>query len=556
MAICKKCGAQIPDGSKFCEYCGTVQDENPQAINPQTPNRQAPNPQNNFGAVPNQQTGYGAAPNQQQSSIPQNYGYPGNQPAGAPKKKMSAKRIAIIAAVAAAVIAIVMIYGYIQKGINIGDYVQVKYTGGNGHATANANIDYDKLSKTVLMKEKGKLSAQKILALTGEMSELESSIKIDLDKEEKLSNNDKVKATVTCDKNILKKMGIHFTNTSKTFTVSGLKDLISLDPFKDVRLECKGFEGNGTAELVNNSSDKILANANYSADKTVDLSNGDAVTVMIKMTEAEAEKKGYTFSSVSKTYTVSGLKDLTSLDPFQDITVEFKGFAPNCTAKVINSTSNNILKNAHYEIDKKDHLNIGDVVTVKVKLSDSDLAEQGYKLSGTSKTFKLDKADKYITSVSEISEAFMESMKKEASDTIESSLARNWTSTSVLGDLKYSGYYFLAKKNPSSGENINSLFIIYTGTDTDGNNIYETQTLFFPIEFKNLTEISSGTQLYDSKSDIIGSFHASVPKIGGGTYDYGSRGYLNGTDMFKDIVVKNKEDFTYEVSPELVQFGK
>ena len=69
MAICKNCGAQIPDGSSFCENCGATQVGNNQAS---------------------------------------------NRPVWTGKKKISAKWIGIAAAVVVAIIAIVMISNYVQ----------------------------------------------------------------------------------------------------------------------------------------------------------------------------------------------------------------------------------------------------------------------------------------------------------------------------------------------------------------------------------------------------------------------------------------------------------
>jgi len=249
--FCEKCGKELPNGSKFCTYCGaSLTEENSNVGNTlNTENTQAPKVETN------------KAPK-------------------APKKiKLSKKKLIIGGAAVVVVVLLIVIVTatglFKPKYSVLGDNI-LKYTGANGYGTAQ--FDYDSISENVIAEAKNleatktDIDIDKIRAYNIILENINCSI--EAENNGKLSNGDKV--LVVCNyatnkeaavKNALKTVGYKITDMSKSYTVSGLAELPVVDFFEGLEVAWdEGYSEMYPSPKINNQYSKSL-NYNYEYDK-------------------------------------------------------------------------------------------------------------------------------------------------------------------------------------------------------------------------------------------------------------------------------------------------
>ncbi|HUM84324.1 MAG TPA: hypothetical protein PLN48_11245 [Lachnospiraceae bacterium] len=288
-------------------------------------------------------------------------------------------------------------------------------------------------------------------------------------------------------------------------------------------------------------------------DKADGLSNDDTVVARITYNNEEAKSCGVRFYDTEVKFTVSGLKNLTQIDPFADIELKYSGYAPKAKVQIENNTTNTLLKSAVYKADKTDSIDIGDVITITINVDEAKAEEQGYTLTSVSKEYTVGTLDKYVTSISEISDDTLAAMKKETSDIVEAYIAGNYSKTTQTSDLQYVGTYLQILKDwkqPSYGLEGNWIYIVFSATINSTENAFSQQTVYYPVRFSQLVQLSTGTQLYGSASEIQGTTFLSDK---GFVY---TDGYTDGKDMFKECIVAEKDNYTYEMTDGLKTFGE
>ena len=118
-----------------------------------------------------------------------------------------------------------------SSSINLTDYATVNFDGIDGKGTATVNYDLTQLEKDFVGDDDGNISQEEAQELVN-FASFEMSIKWELDKQEALSNGDKVKLTITYNEDSAKEQKIKIKgDTTKEFEVSGLKEPITLDAF-------------------------------------------------------------------------------------------------------------------------------------------------------------------------------------------------------------------------------------------------------------------------------------------------------------------------------------
>ena len=115
------------------------------------------------------------------------------------------------------------------KSVDLLQYADVTFDGASGNATATVTLDYNGLGKELFGKGKDQDiwdEAQTELSLMGHVN-------YTVTPQTGLSNGDTVTLTVSADDTFLKNHEITLSETSKTLTVSGLKEPETIDPFED-----------------------------------------------------------------------------------------------------------------------------------------------------------------------------------------------------------------------------------------------------------------------------------------------------------------------------------
>lgn len=100
---------------------------------------------------------------------------------------------------------------------------------------------------------------------------------------------------------------------------------------------------------------------------------------------------------------VSGLQEAIEINPFDKIKIQYSGTAPDGYATVDTSALNDLPDTIWCDIAPKEGLCNGD--TVKVTISDSsvsNLANRGYRLTETEKTYTVEGLQSYLMSLDEL----------------------------------------------------------------------------------------------------------------------------------------------------------
>jgi len=288
----------------------------------------------------------------------------------------------------------------------------------------------------------------------------------------------------------------------------------------------------------------------FKFDKSKGLKNGDSSKLIIKYREEAEKELGVRFVSENTKYTIKNLKSPKKVDPFESISVSFEGTSPNARIEIANKSKDDYLQGLSFECSKEEEIKKGDVITVKINQKPKNALERGYIFSESSKEYKCEKIDEYLIDLTTIQEQQLLKLQKETTDKIEAFFARNIEYLSY-DNLKYAGAYLLNQKNNSSN---NKLYILYsltvTSKETGKDYTFAPTTIYYTCEINDIILKADGTieyrepYIYPHSTDLTYSFYMKVP------------GYSDGAQMFADLVVSQKDDYEYQVSGDISQFGK
>ena len=109
---------------------------------------------------------------------------------------------------------------------------------------------------------------------------LGNCVSVSLEKEDGLSNGDRVKYVWNIDENQLKKyVDCKIKYSDETVDVSGLEKIKTFDPFENLTLTYSGISPNGTVAI--SYTGDVLDEDEFYCDTDSGLSNGDVITVYL-----------------------------------------------------------------------------------------------------------------------------------------------------------------------------------------------------------------------------------------------------------------------------------
>lgn len=192
-----------------------------------------------------------------------------------------------------------------EKSVDLMQFAAVNFSGIDSKGNAEVKVDWSDF-ETQLSEVLGDS-----LSDSGKIMRLEDTIKYEVDVKENLTNGDKVKLSVTWDKDAAKKSGFSFTGKEIEIDTSGLAKATIVDLFKDVVIDYEGASPRATANIRNTSSDEFLKSVTYSIGRYT-VANGDVLTLTANYNKKQAEEKGYLIESDKKEYTVAGIDEYVS----------------------------------------------------------------------------------------------------------------------------------------------------------------------------------------------------------------------------------------------------
>ena len=162
-------------------------------------------------------------------------------------------------------------------------------------------------------------------------------------------------------------------------------------------------------------------------------------------------------------------------------------------------------------------------------------------------TFSSVVVEDYISNLTEIPSDYMDKLKAQASDNITAYAASNWNDNVSKVDSEYIGSYLLRKKDGISAKHENILYVVYAVTaeieKDSGNNHVVTDlfyTAFFDLKKSDTGNIETDIGDYEIPKN---TFNVSVTN-NGKEEKYGFVGYETVDDMYKDLVLKNVDQYS------------
>ena len=326
--ICVHCGRDIPNGTKFCPFCGQ----------PVAADQPAGQPAFNI------QPGASVRPPQQPPVMGAQQPM-GGQPAAAtatvtPKAPIDPKKLAVPVAVAAVVVVGGVLIATHKPTVNLNKYITLSAEGYNSIGTLDVEFDTDKLEKDYGKKiaknfqkamknhEEDTYGLSNLAGSLYEGGETSLFVTYCADKTRNLSNGDVV--TYTWDgvneqtkKEAEELFGVKIKCSDVTYKVSGLTAVNTFDAFDGVEVEFNGISPDGSATVNTLPTAEAAKGLYYTLDEQYNLANGDTVTVTVHSNRDDfsdcIEKYGAIPAATEKTYTVEGLNEyVTDSDGLTD----------------------------------------------------------------------------------------------------------------------------------------------------------------------------------------------------------------------------------------------
>ena len=465
--FCKECGHEMPDGVMFCPECGAKQDGN--ATQSNTSGAQA------AGTVP-----VGQAP---------------QDPGQAPKKQIQIdkKWIAPIAVVAGVVVVAGIVSMTMKPTIKLNKYMEVSAEGYNTVGKAKISFDTEKFEKDYEKK-------------------LEKALK--KGKKGKKKNNSYYEASAY------------------------LPDYFGdYDP---------------TSEAASLLSDAVDAEL----DKTSSLSNGDVITCKWNCNDDYVlEKYGFKLKYSDIEYTVSGLEEAETFDPFEGLEVTFDGIETEGKATLNGQPTAKEAQDLNYDFDKRSELSNGDTVTVTVSTYNGDVIDYCIDKfdkipSPMEKTFTVSGLQHYAAGAGDISDDARKSMENRGQEIYYSSM-KNWGDGEKLDAFTYLGDYLLKRKEGSSGTYHNVYYAVYKATihDTYSNSsgTYDQPVdIYWYIRFYDLTADENGNTTVDLMDYDVPDSRVTVDSGVGywfSTYSWHYAGFQSLDELNDEVVTYNMDNY-------------
>lgn len=589
---CTKCGARLEDNARFCTSCGqmieSLPEQQPQQPVPETPQtpvwtppvptdtgnwtQPAPTDTGNWTqpqVTDNQNVTQSWDPDQptgdpnwnpdppEQPEVPQQppYApYPGQPPYQGPQNnnqgggKQISKGALVgilcgVLAVIAAVVVIVLLSNRTAT-IDLDKYYQVTFSGYDGYGSAQVTFDSAKLLEDYEDEFKTPQLAQEFVSFAQYLPTLSKSYD--------LKNDETVTLQWDLSEENLegwkKYYGVGIKCENKEIKVAGLEAIGTIDAFASVDVTFEGNDGSGYARLQQKDDDYYSA-FYFEADKYDHLSNGDKITVTCNYDEAwMAERYGKVPAAATKEYTVEGLGEIRTVDPFEYVEISYEGVSPELTAyaKFKDDTPEEITGAVYIDTSYFYDLKNGGEFTVEIKSwyeADAMAEYYGIAIDNWTKTYTVESEQEYITKLSQIDDATLKRLQEIADKEIAERTESEFSDSIKMDDHSYVGLYLMTPKNEDQYySQQNYLYVLYKidiSTTEGGSGSY-----YYYLGFENLI-LNNADGTITFRDDYYNTPYSTVRA--GDTY---LSGYDTIDTFYQSAIEYNSESYNFETNVE------
>lgn len=332
-----------------------------------------------------------------------------------------------------------------------------------------------------------------------------------------------------------------------------------------ISVEVTGADGYGTASIegtddwMNEAADIIYdkyskkfekyleavdsmyaINVTYDIYPSENLSNGDTVVVEVSIDTSEAGKLPFKLKASDVKIKVEGLSELSSIDLFEDLSVEYSGCAPYATA-VINGSCE--YADVDYSYDGS-YLDNGDTFTVTAEYDEDELLAAGYVAESDTVEITVSGLESYASELSDISKDTLKEVQSQTESLFAGYVAEHWESfdeEDSLQGMEYLGSYFFTPEDYSTdaiesyyGNVLVLVYEINAWNDKDGYVTYYTTFAYKNITLDEEGNIISGLTSCERSSNfynVSGSLFAGYYYYGYGTLEDLTEGIM---DIYAD----------------------
>jgi len=284
----------------------------------------------------------------------------------------------------------------------------------------------------------------------------------------------------------------------------------------------------------------------YEVDKTSELSNGDVVKVAWDCEDENAKDYfncNLKYSDIE--YKVEGLEEIGTFNPFEFVTVDITGIAPDGSVTITPNYDKQEMQYLTFSADKDRGLSNGDtvVVTANIQGGVDSFAQQFNAIpSPVSMEFPVAGLTSYVTSVAEIDETTLNAMKQQAEDVYKAQWVNLEGNMDGLQGMTYVGNYFLCKKQGMNANETNQMYMVYKVVGSWEGVSYPH---YVYVKFANVSADEAGNCTVDmSKYELTeNEWYIIDNGIFDRVYYYG---YGSLDELYNDCVVSKMDVYSYE----------
>lgn len=289
---------------------------------------------------------------------------------------------------------------------------------------------------------------------------------------------------------------------------------------------------------------------NYQLDKRSELSNGDVVNLKWNCEDEDAKKYfnvKLKYSDIK--YTVKGLTEVGTFNPFDYVSVSFSGISPNGSVTITPDYDQPEIQYVSFFADKNSGLKTGDPVVVSASISgsiDSFVERFGCVLGKTEETYTVDALSRYIANIEDVPEEMYDKMNKQLQDTYYADTCGPDVSVSI----KLVGNYLCTMKEGMTGSPNNYLYYVYQASYSDGERGISDFTYYWYGYFNNIMILADGTCTVDLSDYTVseasyfwGSTSGDYLRIND---DYYTAGFADLDSFFNKHIVSKIDKYEYK----------